>query len=157
MMKNESKIRRLLGKDYHLRVNIEWDENMNPKYTWKLFRRYNDSKMYFCEDNKAIMTSEDNTEEDLLKFAKEHHKYDYNRVHAILRVIVSYIVMIMLFANIFISNRYIRAIGLSIDAYLLIDCFISFIVINHNEKVEMKQWRKDMELLLKEVEEHGSI
>ncbi len=155
-MKNENKIRMLLGNDYHLCVEVNWDADGCKITTWKLFRKYNDSKMYFSTDNKAIMTSEENTEEQLLKFAKEHHKYDYIKVHNWLRVIVSYLVAMMLIANVFISNNYIRAIGLSIDAYLLIDCFISFIVMDHNEKVKMKQWGKDMELLLKEIHKENN-
>ena len=156
-MKNENKIRKLLGNDYHLGVEINWDNNGYEKTTWKLFRRYNDSKMYFSTDNKAIMTSEENNEEELLKFAKEHHKYNYTRVHEIYRIIVAAIVAIVLIANIFINNSYIRAIGLSIDTYLIIDCFISFKIIDHNQKIEWKQWCKDMELLLKEGKKDGSI
>lgn len=147
-MKNESKIRKLLGNDYHLGVEMNWNNDGYEITTWKLFRRYNDSKMYFSTDNKAIMTSEENTEEELLKFAKENHKYDYTRVHGIFRVIVAAIVAIILLANVFINNSYIRTIGLSIDTYLIIDSFISFIIINHNQRIEWKQWGKDMELLL---------
>lgn len=155
-MKNENKIRMLLGNDYHLCVSVNWDADGCEITTWKLFRKYNDSKMYFSTDNKAIMTSEENTEEELLKFAKEHYKYDYIKIHSWLRVIVSYVVVMILMANIFISNSYIRTIGLSIDAYLLIDCFISFIVMDHNEKIKMKQWSKDMELLLKEIHKENN-
>ena len=156
-MKNESKIRKLLGNDYHLGVEINWNNYDYEITNWKLFRRYNDSKMYFSTDNKAIMTSEENTEEELLKFAKEYHKYNYTRVHGSYRTIVAAIVAIVLIANIFINNSYIRAIGLSIDTCLIIDSFISFIIINHNQRIEWKQWGKDMELLLKESEKDGSI
>lgn len=156
-MKNESKIRRLLGNDYHLNTEECFSSDGDTLYTkWKLFRKYNDNKLYFSDDNKAIMTSDNNTEEELLNFAKEHHKYDYVCIHENFRLIVSFIVATFLLANVGINNSYIRAIGLSLDAYVLIDCFISFIVMDHNEKVKMKQWGKDMELLLKEIHKENN-
>ena len=100
---------------------------------------------------------ENKVDYELLKFAKENHKYDYTRVHGIFRVIVAAIVAIILLANVFINNSYIRAIGLSIDTCLIIDCFISFKIIDHNQKIEWKQWNKDMELLLKKGQKDGSI
>ena len=43
-MKNEKKIRKLLGNDYHLGVEMNWNNDDYEITNWKLFRRYNDSK-----------------------------------------------------------------------------------------------------------------
>lgn len=156
-MINERKIRKLLGTDYHLSVGMIWKEDRLEVANWTLFRRYNDSEMYFNPDNKPIMTSEKNTEKELLKFAKEHHKYDSNTVFAGFRVIISFIVVIVLLINVFVENSYIRTICLSIDALVLIELFISSIIIIHNTKISDEQWRDNMKMLINKMEEKCQI
>ena len=46
-MKNENKIRKLLGKDYHLGVCHKFVNSYDSIESWKLFRNYDDSNIYF--------------------------------------------------------------------------------------------------------------
>lgn len=53
-LKKEKKIRKLLGNQFHLCV----DNYGN----WKLFRKYDNSKLYFSAENIDIMNSNNNSE-----------------------------------------------------------------------------------------------
>lgn len=134
-MKNETKIRKLLGTDYHLSVSYNDDDTVK----WLLFRNYHNPKVYFSKDNEAIMTSDDHTEEDLLEYAKQHHNIDIYKVMHIVRLAILTVMIILSILNIFLHNNEIRAVILSVDAVLMIELFVSNLVFNHNWNVSMRE------------------
>ena len=137
-MKNESKIRRLLGKDYHLCVYYRYITPHNITDKWKLYKHYNDIDVYFSNDNKPIMDSEHNTVDELLEFAKMHHKIDEHKVINLIRLIILYILCILAIINIFISKKELRYMILSNELILMIEIIVSNVIYNHNWKVKMK-------------------
>lgn len=137
-MKNESKIRRLLGYDYHLCVYYDCITPYDTIIQWKLYKNYDDIDVYFSNDNKPIMDSEHNTEKELLEFAKTHHKINEYKAANLIRLILLYILFILAIVNVFISKKELRYIILSNELTLMIESIVSFNVYNHNWKVKMK-------------------
>ena len=155
MNKEINKIRKLLGNRYHLCTSIGEDFEVNE---WHLFRRYDDTKVYFSKDNEKIMSSETNTLEDLMKFAKKHHKIDEHVAINNTVLIVLWIAFIVCLINPFVWNSgYIRAIVLTIDFFGILITFVSHIVWNKNWKVEMceldENYKENMKRLMKEFNE----
>ena len=141
-MKNEAKIRKLLGKRFHLSVSYD---GKNLEITeWKLFKKYeNGDPVYYSNDNKAIMTSDTHTEEELYKFAKSHQKYDLYKVNRTTRTVLLSIVLIMAILNIFIISKTISTIVLTTDFILMLLMFIEMIVDDKNFKVDMLEFREN--------------
>ena len=139
IIKNENKIRKLLGNDYCLETRAVFPIQKERRGRWAL---YSDKDTYL---ERPIMTSETNTEKELLKFAKKHHEYDITLFHSKLRVAVAIVIMIAMWANIFINNSTIRIVALSIDAYLVFECILSRLVDNHNFKVKILKFREEFE------------
>lgn len=137
-MKNENKIRKLLGKDYHLGVYHKFVNPYDTIIQWKLYKNYDDVDIYFSNDNKPIMDSEHNTTDELLEFAKTHHKIDEHKAFNLIILILLFILFILAVINIFISKKELRYIILSNDLILMIEITISNIIYNHNWKVKMK-------------------
>ena len=149
-MKKEAKIREMLGDDYHL-------FNNNSKGEWKLFRQYKDFDLYFCEENKPIMTSETHTEEELYKFAKKNRKYDIENANNSINIIVAWLCCIVLIINFFIKIEWLRYFIWGVDFYLIINCIYRLILLEHNNKVFKNQINEEFELrkklLRKKIEE----
>ena len=141
IIKNENKIRKLLGNDYCLETRAVFPIQKERRGRWAL---YSDKDTYL---ERPIMTSETNTEKELLKFAKKHHEYDITLFHSKLRVAVAVVIMIAMWANIFINNSTIRIVALSIDAYLVFECLLSGLVDNHNFKVKILKFREEVKYL----------
>lgn len=137
-MKNESKIRRLLGYDYHLCVYYKYITPYDTIVQWKLYKKYDDIDIYFSNDNKPIMDNEHNTEDELLEFAKTHHKIDEYKAANITRLILLIILLILSIINMFIHNVSLRHIIISSEIILLIESIVSFNVHNHNWRVKVK-------------------
>ena len=148
-MKNEGKIRRLLGNDYHLSVSYGKDD----KVKWSLFNSYCDPKVYFSKDNEAVMTSEDHTEEDLLKYAKTHHNIDMHKTMHLVRFVILMVMLILGAFNVFLNNNVIRTVILSVDVMLLIESGISCYVFNHNWNVTMRKLNDYIKRDTKELED----
>lgn len=153
-MKNELQIRRLLGSNYHLSISYSYNCNKEEVTSWRLYRVYDDSCVYFSKDNKVIMSSENNTEEELLDFAKTHHKYDCSMIFATYRVIICWLVNILMFANIlcFNLNKIITFACLSVDFYIITECFISFIILEHNIKARRLELTESLKRAIEEYE-----
>ena len=132
-MKNELKIRKLLGENFHLSIEYKGKE-----IAWKLFRYYEDRDLYYDQYNKAIMTSEDSTEKDLLKFAKKNHIYNLGLLHSKKELYIAMALLAFHIIRIFIDNDIFYGMWLGATIYLWIDLAISIIVDNHNYKVTMK-------------------
>ena len=145
-MKKEIKIRRLLGDNYHLYVSRE--EN---KTTWKLFEKFKLPEfIYMSEENKPIMTSEDSPEKDLLKFAKKHGTYDFEKACLEKTKIIAHIAFIMAIVNLlFIRSTELSKIIWITDIYLIIDLIVYCVVLRHNLKNDMKLFEKKYELVRK--------
>lgn len=141
IIKNENKIRKLLGNDYCLETKAVFPIQKKIRGRWAL---YSDKDIYL---ERPIMTSEINTEKELLKFAKKHHEYNITLFHSKLRVAVAVVIMIAMWANIFINNSTIRIVALSIDAYLVFECILSGLVDNHNFKVKILKFREEVKYL----------
>ena len=141
IIKNENKIRKLLGNDYCLETSAVFPIQKERRGRWAL---YSDKDAHL---ERPIMTSETNTEKELLKFAKKHHEYNITLFHSKLRVAVAVVIMIAMWANIFINNSTIRIVALSIDAYLVFECILSGLVDNHNFKVKILKFREEFKYL----------
>ena len=141
IIKNENKIRKLLGNDYSLKTSITFTIQKEKRNHWDL---YSDKDIYL---ERPIMTSETNTEKELLKFAKKHHEYNITLFHSNLRVAVAVVMMIAAWANIFINSSTIRIVTLSVDAYLIFECILSWLVDNHNFKVKILKFREKFKYL----------
>lgn len=122
------KIRRLL--DYS-RYHLFEDSNGS----WKLFRKFED---YPFDKMGPIMTSEDYTYEDLLKFAKSHKKYDLRSTS---RSLIVWIALILCWVNIFTKGLSLLILGLDLAFFIVLiyDC----IEMNRNHKVTMMELEED--------------
>ncbi len=134
-LKNERKIRKMLGKNYHLSVSSEGE--------WLLFRKYDDWDKYTNPNNKAIMTSETNTEDELLKFAKEHKRYDESKIRCTVRTLILFATVILSFMNCWLSSELIRGIVLGIDIAIVIVVVAELIVSEHNFKITKKELNRE--------------
>jgi len=146
-LKKEFKIRRLLGDNYHLSTTYDI-ENERVK-EWQLFREYENQDLYFSEFNKAIMTSEDSTEKDLVKFARKNHVYDFERLHIGKGVCISYALLILCIVNAFIKSDLIFGIWLGMTIYLWIDLLLDWIFSGHNFRIKMKLLNEKFDLKMK--------
>jgi len=137
-LKKEKKIRKLLGERFHLCV----DNYGN----WKLFRKYDNSKLYFSAENIDIMNSNNNSEKELLRFAKKNRRYDADKVIFNTTLTIVWLNVILASVNIFINSEVIRGFILGIDFLALWQSLIKMVVSNHNLKCKTKALKEKIEL-----------
>lgn len=137
-LKKEKKIRKLLGNQFHLCV----DNYGN----WKLFRKYDNSKLYFSAENIDIMNSNNNSEKELLRFAKKNRRYDADKVIFNTTLTILWLNVILASVNIFINSEVIRGFILGIDFLALWQSLIKMVVSNHNLKCKTKALKEKIEL-----------
>ncbi len=135
-LKNEGKIRKMLGKNYHLSVSSEGE--------WFLYRKYDDWDKYMSSNNKAIMTNKTNTEGELLKFAREHNRYDETKIRCTVRNLILFVAVILSFMNCWLSSELIRGIVLGIDIAIIIIAVVELLVSEHNFKIEKKEFNREL-------------
>lgn len=141
MEKDYSKVRKLLGDNYHLKM-----EYKDKKVSWVLFRKYDDPKIYFSKDNRPIMTSETNTYEELLEYAKKHRKYNLERILSVQFMVSSSLLLIISIINIFINNIGIRYFLLGANFITLLTLLTISIISRRNFNVisnKYLEWLKD--------------
>ena len=138
ILKNEAKIRKLLGNQFHLCV----DNYGN----WKLFRKYDNSKLYFSTENIDIMNSNNNSEKELLRFAKKNRKYNVEKSIITITSVILWLAVGLAFVNIFISSEIVRGFILGIDFLALWQSLIKMVVSNHNLKCKTKALKEKIEL-----------
>lgn len=138
ILKNEAKIRKLLGNQFHLCV----DNYGN----WKLFRKYDNSKLYFSTENIDIMNSNNNSEKELLRFAKKNRRYDADKVIFNTTLTIVWLNVILASVNIFINSEVIRGFIFGIDFLALWQSLIKMVVSNHNLKCKTKALKEKIEL-----------
>lgn len=148
-MKKELKIRRLLGNNYHLWVNLKEDGVCK----WKLYRKYSDKDLYFSKFNKAIMTSEDSTEKDLLKFAKKNREYDYSEIEGWVDFTISLIMCILAVINLFLKSNTMAIIIISTSIHIFIKSLIRMDVNDKKFNNNMKRLKEEAIIQLQVLED----
>lgn len=121
MNKKILKARRLLDYNkYHLCVTFD---GFNE--TWKLFEKYDG---WMTDGSEPIMTSETNTEKELLKFARKHKEYKIIDFYMFL-FIIPFTMIILSFVNIKYHSELLRGIiyGFNICTWIivLVDIFVT--------------------------------
>ena len=148
-MKSIEEIRKLLGNDYHLSVKYSVFESKIQE--WKLYRNYNDTRVYFSPDNKLIMSNETNTIDDLYNFAKKHHKIDEHLYMSKFNIIIAWLCLLLVILNIvFFKNDIIRGFILGIDFMIIVSSLVSHNIWNKNWKVNMLELQENLEKICKE-------
>ena len=139
--KKEKEIRKLLGDRFHLGVEYKKESLDGPfTKTWKLYRRYTDFAVMVSEDNKCIMSSETNTADELLDFAKRHRILNEARIVGRVRLLIVWIAAIAGLINmIFFHNHYVSAAILGIDIIAIIEAWVSFTIDMRNSNVEYEE------------------
>lgn len=139
MNKKILKARRLLDYDkYHLYQELNLgSENIK----WKLFEKY-DGWMH--DGSEPIMTSETNTEKELLKFARKHKEYKIIDFYMFL-LIIPVTMVILSFVNINYHSELLRGIiyGFNICTWIIV--LVDIFVTEKNNKVfslELKARRR---------------
>ncbi len=128
MNENLNKVRRLLDyKKYHL---CEEYNGIDSK--WKLYEKY-ETRM---EDGSGpIMTSETHTEEDLIKFAKEHRTYKFIDISKTL-VIISFVNLAILILGIMLKNEYLQALVTGSNLCIILMSVVVRFMDSRNFKVD---------------------
>lgn len=122
-----NKVRRLLDyKKYHL-----YEEYNGIDSKWKLFEKY---ETWMDDGSKPIMTSETHTEEDLIKFAKEHRTYKFVDICKVL-VIISLVNLVILILGIVTKNGYLRNLVTGSNLCIILLSIIVGIMDTKNFKV----------------------
>lgn len=154
-MKKEKQIRKLLGDYYHL--GIEYKDNNIIK--WSLYKKYKDLNIYFSKENQPIMTSENNTEEELFEFAKLHHRKDYNKQGSKIIRISLIVVLVISIINIFFNGKFTQFVLVSV-LWLIIWMISNNNVFNTNWKVDMlelkERWERTRKKLEIEIDENAN-
>lgn len=143
-----NKVRRLLDyKKYHL-----YEEYNGIDSKWKLFEKY---ETWMDDGSKPVMTSETHTEEDLIKFAKEHRTYKFVDICKVL-VIISLVNLAILILGIVTKNGYLRNLVTGSNLCIILLSIIVGIMDTKNFKVnclelkakirrEKERWNKKYE------------
>lgn len=148
MNENLNKVRRLLDyKKYHL-----FEEYNGVDSEWKLFEKY---ETWMDDGSKPIMTSETHTEEDLIKFAKEHRTYKFIDISKIL-VIISFANLLFLILGAVLKNGYLRILVTGSNLCIILMSIIVGLMDYKNSKVyylELKaKFRREKERMIKNYE-----
>lgn len=127
------KIRKILGDEYHLSAFVGLEE---VKY-WVLYKKYRDSKIYYSEDNKPIMASDNNSLDELYDFAKKHHKIDEHIVLNLVDVVIALITLVLVVVNgFFIKSELLRGVFLGVDLLMWINVVVGHIIYKKNQEVD---------------------
>lgn len=99
---------------------------------------------YISPNNKAIMTSKTNTEDELLKFAEDHKRYDESKIRCIVRSLILFVAVILSFMNCWLSSELIFGIVWGINISIIIINVAELIVAEHNFKITKKEFNRDL-------------
>ena len=127
------KIRKILGDEYNLAALKGLEE---VKY-WVLYKKYRDPKMYFSEDNKAIMASDNNSLDELYDFAKKHHKINEHIILNLVNVVIALITLVLIVVNAaFIKSELLRGVFLGVDLSMWINVVVGYVIYKKNQRVD---------------------
>lgn len=148
MNENLNKVRRLLDyKKYHL-----YEEYNGIDSKWKLYEKY---ETWIEDGSGPIMTSETHTEEDLIKFAKEHRTYKFIDISKTL-VIISSVNLAILILGILLKNEYLQALVTGSNLCIILMSVVVGLMDYKNSKVyyiELKaKLRREKERMIKNYE-----
>lgn len=143
-----NKVRRLLDyKKYHL-----GEEYNGIDSRWKLYEKY---ETWMEDGSGPIMTSETHTEEDLIKFAKEHRTYKFIDISKTL-VIISFVNLAILILGILLKNNYLKTLVTGSNLCIILMSVVVGLMDYKNSKVyylelkakirrEKERWNKKYE------------
>lgn len=144
-MEREDEIRKLLGNNYHLSTHHGLVDGEWKCTQWVLFRKYDDTNVYFSNDNEHIMCSEENTEEELYEYAKKHHEIDWYKTRMKVRGVALTILLILAIINMFLLNKFISNYVLISEFWVMLGMLLDSRIYNHNWKVKMRIHRETFE------------
>lgn len=148
-IKEFSKIREQLGREYHL--GVSWKPN---EITWALYRNYDDPEIYFSKDNKAIMTSATHSYEDLEKFAKEHKKYNYINFDFPMIMGLLLLALVLSFLNAFwLCSPLVTGFVYGINITQAYNCLIYIVKKGREEEIYYKELRRYSDKALKKFQD----
>ena len=135
MEKTWKKIYKYLDHDeYH--INREYLEGHPEK--WRLFKKY---EGWLFDGSKPIMTGENSSLEDLLKFIKAHRRIEIIEVFNFSTFIISLINLALVLINLFFwRNQVISSFTLGGIIYLLILEIIVNVAYNKKMKIKIKNY-----------------
>lgn len=132
--------------EYNLKLNQEYFITHNTDETeWNLQRNK------FCI--YEIMNSDNNTEEELKQFVKEHKTYNYTIVMGISSIIICFFVLMLSFINTKLHLVEIRFFVCGAWFILLIEMLLRTLVNSHNNKIKDKIFKEDMKFIKKRAKE----
>lgn len=145
-MEKMNEIRELLGNNYHL-----CEDFSSISHEWKLFRKYDDPVVYYSADNKAIMTSEENTIDELYDFAKTHHRINEHRQMGKMTIHIATIICIVCLINVFFfQSKLIHGFVLGVDVILFVYSFVSHNIYCKNLDIDLlesyEMYKKSVEI-----------
>lgn len=137
-MKQLFKIKKMLGDKYHL--TIIYSKKLEG-FEWELYRQYDDPKVYYSIDNKAIMSSKNNTIDELYKYAKKHREINPHFIISISNIGIATAVFLATLANsIFYNNETLRGIFMGMDVMILLYSLLAHEL--YRKKLEIKRLEK---------------
>lgn len=132
-------------RKYHLNF-----ESNGEKESWKLFEKYDG---WMKDGSKPIMTSEEYTSDDLLKFAKKNKEYTCSDFNTML-MIIPMIMIVLMWVNVYFVSKYLTMfIGGLATSTIIID-IVSMIIIHKNNKVLNYDWRRQRKRFINSLEKY---
>ena len=132
-MEKMNKIRELLGSNYYL-----CESYTSINYEWKLFRKYDDPVVYYSADNKPVMTSEENTIDELYEFAETHHRINEHRQMGKMTIHIAIIICIACMINVFFfQSKVIHGFILGVDLILFVYSYVAHKIYCNNLDIDL--------------------
>ena len=115
---------------------------------WRLFRTVS---------NREVMNSDKNTKEELLKFIKEHKKYNMTSVISTTCLVINIVWLLVIIANFFIKSTVLMCMSWGVLTTLLPILIVLDVVMSNNRKVMNKVADEDIEYVNKLEAEYQKI
>ena len=145
-MKNENKIRRMLGRGYHLSTTYGGEDVELTK--WVLFKQYdNADPIYWSDDNQPIMSSDTHTFDELYEYAKKHKRFDIALSWLTLNLIMSYTILGIAIINIIVNSPFLKSVILTSNIFQIIHIIAYSIISKRNHKINMLEISENFERL----------
>lgn len=120
-------------RKYHL--NSTYD---GKKESWVLFEKYDG---WMNDGSKPIMTSEEYTSDDLLKFAKKNKEYTCSDFYVML-IIIPCISIILILINSYFVSEYLTMFIVGLATAAIIIDIVYMIILDKNNKVLNYDWKR---------------
>lgn len=133
----------LNSKKYQLNVTTD-----SKKESWSLYEKYDG---WMNDGFGPIMTTEEYTSNDLLKFAKKRKEYDCFDFYKML-MIIPLIIIILLWINIYFASKYLAMFISGLATATIIIDIIDMIIVHKNNKVLNYDWKRFRKRFLNSLE-----